>query len=62
MSCNIISFIKTMLAGAGAGFALTGGLSIAVPALTVTTRFALEMAGIGAITLAALYIKKKLVG
>lgn len=62
MSFNIISFFKTMLAGAGAGFALTGGVSIAVPALTVTSNLALGMAGVGATLLAGLYIKRKLVG
>ena len=62
MSFNIISFIKTMLAGAGAGFALTGGLSIAIPAITVTNSIALSMAGAGAAVLAVIYLKKKLVG
>ncbi len=62
MSFNIISLIKTMLAGAGAGFALTGGLSIAIPAITVTNNLALSMAAVGAIALAAVYIKKQLVG
>ena len=44
MHFNIISFTKTVLAGAGAGFALTGGLSLAIPAITVTNSFALSMA------------------
>ncbi len=62
MHFNIISFTKTMLAGAGAGFALTGGLSLTIPAITVTNSFALSMAGLGAMALAVVYIKNKLVG
>ena len=59
MSFNIISFFKTMLAGASAGFAFTGGLSIAIPAITVTNGLAFAMSCLGAVVLSALYIKRK---
>ncbi|EMP2052957.1 TPA: hypothetical protein I3301_002186 [Enterobacter cloacae subsp. cloacae] len=61
MELNIITLIKSILAGAGTGFAVTGGVSIAIPALTVSTTLALTMAGVGAAAFSGLYIKKKLV-
>lgn len=62
MEFNIITLMKSLLAGAGAGFAFTGGLSIAIPAMTVTNGLALGMAAVGAVCMSGVYIKKKLVG
>lgn len=62
MDLNIITLIKSILAGAGTGFAVTGGVSIAIPAMTVSTTLALTMAGVGAAAFSVLYIKNKLVG
>ena len=61
MDMNIITLIKSILAGAGTGFAVTGGVSIALPTLTVSTPLALTMAGVGAAAFSALYVKNKLV-
>lgn len=61
MELNIITLIKSILAGAGAGFAFTGGVSIVIPAMTVSTTLALTMAAVGAFAFSGMYIKKKLV-
>ncbi|EFE9822644.1 TPA: hypothetical protein JW568_000718 [Escherichia coli] len=62
MELNIITLIKSILAGAGTGFAVTGGVSIAIPAITVSTTLALTMAAVGAVAFSGLYIKNKMVG
>lgn len=61
MDFNITTLMKAMIGGAGLGFALTGGLSMLIPAFVVTDSIACGSAIIGAIALAATYVGKKLV-
>lgn len=53
--------MKALIGGAGAGFALTGGLSFLVPALTVTASLAFTFAAIGGVLIAGAYLSKVLV-
>ncbi|MGG5217683.1 MULTISPECIES: hypothetical protein [Rahnella] len=57
MEFDITTFFKAILGGAGAGYAFTGGISLALPELIVTDRLLLSMAAIGAVLLPLLYLK-----
>ncbi|AJJ61681.1 hypothetical protein [Yersinia aldovae] len=54
---DIMTLLKALIGGAGAGFALSGGLSLLIPALTVTTSFAFTFAALGGIVTAGVYLK-----
>ncbi|MBS0055372.1 hypothetical protein [Yersinia sp. Marseille-Q3913] len=61
MEISIITLMKALIGGAGAGFAMTGCLSFFVPALTVTASFALTFAALGGAITAGIYLKNGLV-
>ncbi|WP_049612099.1 hypothetical protein [Yersinia pekkanenii] len=61
MEISIIALMKALIGGAGAGFALTGGLSLLIPALTVTASFAFTFAALGGVVTTGLYLKNSLV-
>lgn len=61
MEISFVTLMKALIGGAGAGFALTGGLSFLVPALTVTASLAFTFAAIGGVLIAGVYLGKVLV-
>lgn len=61
MEISFITLMKALIGGAGAGFALTGGLSFLVPTLTVTASLALTFAAIGGALIAGVYLRQVLV-
>ncbi|MDN0101925.1 hypothetical protein [Yersinia bercovieri] len=61
MEISIITLMKALIGGAGAGFAMTGCLSFFIPVLTVTASFALTFAALGSAITAGIYLKNGLV-
>ncbi|MCU5775475.1 hypothetical protein N5923_19490 [Erwiniaceae bacterium BAC15a-03b] len=57
MSLDIIMLTKSVVGGAGLGFALLGGVSMVIPSLNVTTEMAYFCATAGAILAAVLVLK-----
>ncbi len=57
MNFNLSTLLKAIIGGAGAGFALSGGLSLLIPAFTVTATSAYIFAALGGITVGALAVK-----
>ncbi len=58
MEFSIITLMKAVIGGAGAGFALSGGLSMLIPAFTVTAGIAYLFATIGAVAAGAIVAKE----
>nr|DAY74337.1 MAG TPA: hypothetical protein [Caudoviricetes sp.] len=58
MELSIITMMKAVIGGAGAGFAISGGLSMLIPAFTVTAGIAYLFATIGAVAGGAIAAKE----
>jgi len=61
MKITFDSLMKAVIGGAGAGYALSGGLSF-IPFFTVTAGVAYSFALGGSLLLSGLYIKKIILG
>ncbi|MGL5424203.1 hypothetical protein [Serratia fonticola] len=57
MNFNITTLVKAIIGGAGLGFAISGGLSMLIPAFTVTTSVAYTFAIVGAVIMGGLAAK-----
>ncbi|MBP2171424.1 hypothetical protein J2125_004616 [Erwinia toletana] len=57
MSFDIIMLTKSVVGGAGLGFALLGGVSMIIPSLNVTTEMAYLCAAAGAVLAVVLVLK-----
>lgn len=61
MEISFITLMKALIGGAGAGFAMTGGLSFLIPTLIITPPLAFTFAAIGGVLIAGAYLRKVLV-
>lgn len=57
MDFNMTTLMKAIIGGAGLGFALSGGLSMLIPAFTVTAGVAYAFALTGAVVVGGLAAK-----
>ncbi|HBE9178341.1 hypothetical protein [Serratia fonticola] len=57
MNFNVTTLVKAIIGGAGLGFAISGGLSMLIPAFTVTTGVAYAFAIVGAVIIGGLAAK-----
>ncbi|PJI67021.1 hypothetical protein [Serratia sp. TKO39] len=60
MELSIITLMKGIIGGAGAGVATVGGLSMLIPAFTVTAGIAYLSATIGAVLVGTLAAKGRI--
>lgn len=57
MNFNVTTLVKAIIGGAGLGFAISGGLSMLIPAFTVTAGVAYAFVIVGAIIIGGLAAK-----
>ncbi|WP_413738817.1 hypothetical protein ACL2XP_12495 [Sodalis sp. RH21] len=57
---NITMLLKSLIAGAGAGYAITGAISFIIPAATATLAVILPI--LGSIGMVALYVRQEMAG